>query len=330
MPRKKATPTLPAPYSLTPDFALARAAERARLAETKERRQRELDQIKEKYDRELQLHDEEFARIDEDERRHTDDSAAFWRTVNLLERYAVEAPADQPVRPRKPTPSRPVPSGPRWTPAEDARVLAGDPKDDETLASDLGRKGVGGLKRRRTILRQRAAATATAQLEPATVADAIIEEGTRLGIIDALTTDELRSMQTTTAVEPAAAVPPWEPEREVVDEKAWRVPAEDDVQTHVEVAEEMAAEAAAPAPPASASATSPHFPDPVAEPSGEPAASYPPPERAFYRPPKRPPFERVPMPQSREPRPTPQADAATKDPWEPIRQPTEQEKMGRR
>jgi hypothetical protein len=121
-------------YKLTPEFfALRRQSLLTRQAELVEHVQ------------ELEAINAQLASIDDDERLAAEMGARYEAKT------AVEKPKRRPGRPRKPTPSRPVPSGPRWTAEELAAVAAGDPKDDEALAVKLDRTP-GSIAKRRKML----------------------------------------------------------------------------------------------------------------------------------------------------------------------------------
>ncbi len=252
--------------------------------------------------------------------------------------------------PRKPTPSRTVPSGRPWTPAEDERVLAGAPKDDEALARELDRKGTPGLKKRRTILRKRAAAEPSKEPERGAdaggagqtpIADTPITAAPRLGPVDKTAGGASGPAPTRPAELPTLALgndegspaetivedtPPSEPTVDEADAAGDPLTAEDGEwrregsnprtpwRSYGTFTRRLPAQQ--PAAPISRDAELEQIERRVAEGLVTKA----------YRPPDRPPFERVPIPQSHEPRPPAQA-AETAAIWEPIRQPTEEEKM---
>jgi hypothetical protein len=101
--------------------------------------------------------DQKIARIDADKTLAAELAERYSETSETSGSAAATAESVKPTKsakPRWPVPSRPVPSGPQWTPQDEAAVLTGDPKDDEALAQRLNRT-VSSVSKRRRVLRAR-------------------------------------------------------------------------------------------------------------------------------------------------------------------------------
>jgi hypothetical protein len=133
------------------------------------------------------LLDAELAGVEADEetaaaiaQRYSEDAARYepaiaaelpeMRAEPILTYHTVAADAVA-KKARKPTPSRAVPSGRPWTPDEEAAVILGKPKDDESLAVRLNRK-VDSIAKRRRLLRARSEHDPVAQSDRALASEA--------------------------------------------------------------------------------------------------------------------------------------------------------------